>query len=223
MRVNTCFAALSVGLVVLTVSACGASKPVAPMPMPTRSGVVGPAEYQNSKIGLRVMLPWGIQADADVSSPAMKTLMTFLPKGSGGVNARIGGIVAFYPEYWTGTTEPGGYALAWRQPPLFTHKEYVRIRKPSMMRKIVDATVATGKSSYGPNVIAVATHVGPFPAVKETVRTTDSSGTSITVRWFWVYTPRAEYAFFGWTRTSRAKTWLWDFDKMNDSFTVNRY
>ena len=223
MRVVCAAGMLLMALVALAISACGSSgpatqSPAIPVPSPS---IVGPAVYQNPKIGLQIYLPPGITANDDMSSGPLKFILHSIPAtGRGGVYSRIGGLVAFYPACWDGITEPGGFAAMWRQPPLYGRKVMVRLEVPSVFRKVVAALTPDFHKLYGPNVTVVATHVAQFPAIKLTFRIT-RSGVPMTYRWSWVYTPKSEYAFFGWTRTSRAKDWMWMFDRMNASTSIS--
>jgi uncharacterized membrane protein len=199
-----------------------ATSSLTPTSLPTANASGG--IYRNDRIGLMVDVPYGLAADASSSSAQMTMLKKAIPStGKGGINSRIGGLVAFYAAYWSGSDEPGGFALMWRQPALFSRAEFARFNTARRVRSAAANVQSLDRSRYGPNVTAVATHVGHFPAVKVTIRTTTAAGVAITIRWFWLFTPTAEYAFYGWTRTSREKLWLAMFDHITSSTTVSKY
>jgi hypothetical protein len=198
-----------------------ASTSSSPIMAPSPSANVSGGVYRNAKMGLTVTVPRYLSVDDSSSSALMTQLKTSIPAGAGGANARIGGFVAVYPTYWSGSDEPGGFALMWRQPSPFSRKEFALVSTARGLRQVAAHMQSVDRSKRGPDATAVATHIDRRPAVKETIRMTDAGG-AISVRFVWLFTPTSEYRFYGWTRTSREKTWLGLFDQITDSLKISK-
>lgn len=187
----------------------------------------GQGVYRNAKMGVALRYdPEYLAVDDSSSSTFMTFLRTqVLPNvvGKGGVNARMGGLVAFAPVGWSSMAQgpPPGYALIWREPALVKRSQFGLLSTESVRRKICASVEATLRSTFGSDVTAVPTHVGHHPAVMATIRAT-MNGEALSVRWLWLYTPTSEYAFYGYADRSDESKYFPLFDQITNSITVSK-